>query len=113
MNIDRYYSSVLRPYGRLSKPVKLVNKKYREWVASRACVVSGYEGEEVVPHHHQLKAQIQNDYTCVPLRSDLHNQLHSGGVQTFEEVNVVNLDHALIAQLIERILELEAQMKGR
>lgn len=113
MNIERYYSKALRPFGQLNKPIKLINKKHLKWIRSRACVISSTEGDQIVAHHHQRRSQTQNDYLTIPLSDELHQDLHTVGIQTFEETHSVNLDEALIAQLVERIIHLESELKVR
>lgn len=114
MNIDRYYSAQLRPMGRLSKPIKLRKESHLKWIRQRACAVSGVIGDGglVAAHHVQRKSHVVNDYLTVPLAHHLHSELHTEGVQKFEDTHAVSLEHALIAQLVERIIDLEAQLKG-
>jgi len=112
LHIERYYSPELRPFGELSKPKSIKNKKHILWIREQPCVVSGIEGPTIVAHHVHRKAQGVNDLLTVPLDSSIHNELHTSGVKTFQDQHRVNLDHALIAKLVERILYLEKQMGG-
>jgi len=112
MNIERYYSRNLRPFGLLSKPIKLKNEKHLKWIRSRACVVSGIE-DGVEAHHVQRKSQTLNDYLTVPLTKNHHQELHTGGVEKFQDSHAISLELALIAQLVERIIDLESQLRAR
>lgn len=112
MNIDRYYSKALRPFGILSKPVKLQNENHLKWIRARACVVSGIE-DGIEAHHVQRKSQTLNDYLTVPLTTSNHSQLHTMGVEKFQDSHAISLEQALIAQLVERIMDLESQLRDK
>lgn len=112
MNVDRYYvSQKLKPFGNLSKPVKLESKSHMEWVAQRPCYVTGHVGEDNDVHHVQKKSQIRNDYLTVSIRHQLHMQYHNQGIEYFQAHYRVIESEALIATLVERIIYLEDQMK--
>lgn len=107
MNIERYLK---KPFGSLSKPKKYLAKKHLAWIRKQQCVVSGVEGDTIDAHHVQRKAQGVNDYLAVPLDHVLHNQLHSQGVEYFQGFHRVDLKDALIAKLVERIIDLESKV---
>lgn len=107
MEIERYYGPGIRPFGRLSKPTDIKSKKHLNWIREQPCVISGLVGETIVAHHVHRKAQGINDYLTVPLDSTLHDQLHGQGVEYFQGHHLVDLKDAMIAKLVERILELE------
>jgi len=111
MNLDRYYGPILRPFGTNTKPVKLQSKEHLKWIKEQPCYVSGYIGDEVDAHHVQKKSQIRNDYLTVPIRHGLHMQYHGQGQQYFQDHHLVNEEHALIAKLVERIIDLEAELR--
>lgn len=106
MNIDRYYSERLKPYGKLSKPVKILNPNHLAFIRNQPCLITGMPmGNDA--HHLQKKSQIRNDFTAVPLRHDVHMEFHSIEWTNFEAKYAIDLKDALIAQLIERIMVLE------
>ncbi len=67
--------------------------KYTDFVRSLPCAVSGYIGEEVDPHHVKGYSWITgacggkkgHDLTCIPLKHELHQELHQIGWKSFEE----------------------------
>jgi len=62
---------------------------YRRYVASLPCCVTGYQGEGVDPHHikgHGFGGTVKcSDLFCIPLKHELHVELHDKGWQSFEE----------------------------
>lgn len=68
-------------------------REYMDYVRTLPCCVSGYIGEETDPHHIKGYSWLTGSggamkgrfLTCIPLRHSLHNELHSGGWQSFEE----------------------------
>ncbi len=103
-NLERYYSSILKPYGKLSKPVKIVDEDHLEFIRNLPCIVSGFDGK-CVAHHVQKKSQMRNDYLTIPLRGDIHNDFHNDEVN-FENDVRVDFRDALIAKLTETIVTL-------
>ncbi len=69
-----------------------MSKKYLDYVRSLPCCVSGYIGEEVVPHHiiganwltGKCMSKKGSDLTVIPIRQSLHQELHDKGWVTFE-----------------------------
>lgn len=105
MRLERYYGTALQPNGHLSKPVKILAGKHLKWLREQVCVATGAPGVDA--HHVQLKSAIQNDYLTVPLRHDVHMQLHQEGVAAVEQKHGIDIKDALIAKLVERIWLLE------
>jgi hypothetical protein len=75
--------------------------KYTNWVITLPCCVSGdYASEHmgVDPHHakgyswitESAMAKKGSDLTCMPLRHDLHQELHQIGWESFEKKYNVN-----------------------
>lgn len=68
-------------------------KNYMDWVRTLPCSLSGYIGDEVDPHHAKGYAYVTgsgggikgNILSCMPLRHELHQELHTIGHKTFEE----------------------------
>ncbi len=111
MNIERYFSSKLRPFGSNSKPVKLRNEKHLKWVRNQECIVTGTSGKGLVAAHHvQRKSHIVNDYAAVPLSHLEHGELHSDSVEEYEQNQGIDFKDALIATLIERIIFLQERV---
>lgn len=113
MQIDRYFGPKLRPFGRNSKPVTLKSQRHLEWISEQPCIVTEKVNSEYVKvdaHHVQLKSQGVNDYLTVPLEHTLHMQLHRQGLDYFQGHHLVEVKDALIAKLVERIIELEGQV---
>lgn len=105
IRIERYYGPTLRPFGNLSKPVKIIDEDYLDWIREQPCVVSGHT--HVVAHHVQRKSQGRNDYLTVPLTHELHTELHKIGVETFEKKHAVDLAKAVTAKLVEYLYSLK------
>lgn len=104
--LNQYYHS-LKSGLMIPKQIKLRNEKHLKWIRKRPCIVTGQEGVDA--HHIQRKSQGLNDYTAVPLNHELHvGKLHSElGWEKFEQEYNIDFKDALIATLIERIVELE------
>ena len=105
MNIDRYSGHRLDPFGSLSKSRSMPNKQHIEWIKNRRCIVTKKVGPDA--HHVLRKSQGLNDYATLPLSHESHMELHSMGVQSFENKHGIDMKDALIATLIDRIVELE------
>lgn len=68
-------------------------KDYVAYVISLPCCVSGYQGEGNDPHHIKGYGYITghgwakkgSDLTRIPLKRELHNELHNNGWETFEK----------------------------
>ena len=64
---------------------------YMTWIKTLPCMVTGTVNPKTVDaHHHIRKSQGGSDRTCVPLLHELHMELHTIGVETFE--NKYDLD---------------------
>lgn len=82
---------------------------YTDFVRRMPCCVSGYIGDEVDPHHIKGYSWLTDsgisfkgtDLLCIPLRHELHNELHNIGWKSFEEkYNISQLEQAVIQILI-------------
>lgn len=104
-NLEKYYCEILRPFGDLSKPVKIIDEKHLDFIRHLPCVVSGFDGG-CVAHHVQKKSQIRNDLLTIPLRADIHTNFHNDEVN-FEDKHNVDFRDALIAKLVETIITLQ------
>lgn len=109
MNIERYLSTRVRVYGNLSKPMSLKSPSHLAFIRKQKCIVTGSCSE---PHHIQTKRRGVNDYLTVPLSHDSHMRLHNMGMESFQYDCGIDLKDALIAKLIERIMELEASVRN-
>ena len=86
-----------------------MSKEYRDYVRSLPCCVSGYQGEEMAPHHiigcnwltGKCTSKKGSDLTCIPLRSDLHNELHDNGWKTFEEKYNINQVEMVLKTILQ------------
>ena len=76
---------------------------YTDWVRTQPCCITGAIGDFVDPHHIKGYAHVTgaggklkgSDLACIPLRHDLHNELHSIGWQSFEKkYNINQLEEA-------------------
>jgi len=67
---------------------------YRLYVASLPCAVTGYQGEGVDPHHIKGRGYGGtvkcSDLFCIPLRHDLHQELHQIGWQSWDKKHNFN-----------------------
>lgn len=82
---------------------------YTDFVRSLPCVVSGYIGEEIDPHHikgysyltHAGGSKKGTDLLCIPLRHKYHQELHDIGWKSFEKkYNINQLEEAVGCLLI-------------
>jgi len=64
------------------------SKKYRKYVAGLPCVVTGYQYGGNDPHHIKGRGYGGSvkcsDLFCIPLKHELHQELHQIGWQSFE-----------------------------
>lgn len=103
--LEKYYCEILRPFGVLSKPVKIIDGKHLDFIRALPCIVTGASGG-CVAHHVQKKSQIQNDLLTIPLRADIHTNFHNNEVG-FEDGMNVDFRDALIAKLVETVIILK------
>lgn len=103
MNVNRYFSTEFKlKVGRGG----IKAKRHLDWVRGKACVASGFDiGCDA--HHVLRKSQGLNDYAVVPLKHEIHMDVHSKGAHFVELKYGIRMKDALIATLIERIWELE------
>jgi len=67
--------------------------KHKDWIREQPCCVTGYQGESIDPHHiigyswltGKGMGKKGSDLTCIPLRHDLHQELHNIGWASFEK----------------------------
>ena len=86
-----------------------MSKKYKDYVRSLPCCVSGYIGEEVAPHHvignswltGKGMAKKGSDLMCIPIRQTLHNDLHNMGWRTFENLHNFSQLEAMIKTILQ------------
>ena len=109
INCERYFGPELRPYGQLSKPQELRSPEHLAFVHSRQCVATKALCEDA--HHLNSKKLGRNDYLAIPLTHTMHMRLHAQGPVRFEEDQRIDLKDAVIAVLIERIMELEGRLE--
>ncbi len=85
-----------------------MNQKYKDYVRTLPCCITGYIGEEISPHHitgrnwltGKCMGKKGSDYTCIPIRQDLHNELHSMGWKSFENKYNFNQVEAMVRTLL-------------
>jgi hypothetical protein len=85
--------------------------KYKDYVRSLPCCVTGTIGDCVSPHHiignswltGKAMSKKAPDSTCIPLRQDIHQELHDMGWRSFEnKYNICQLE-----MMIKTILQAE------
>ena len=83
--------------------------KYRDYVRSLPCCVTGYIGDKVSPHHvvgyswltGKCVSKKGSDLTCIPIRQDLHNELHNNGWASFEKKYNISQLEIMIATILQ------------
>lgn len=110
LRLGKYYSDNLMPWARSKTPV-LISQAHMDWVRRRVCVYRRSPGVDA--HHVQFRSHGQNDYTAIPLSHDVHMDGHSRGFDKIEAACGIDLKDALIATLVERVYELECELKLR
>lgn len=86
-----------------------MSRKYLEYVRTLPCCVTGYAGEGVQAHHIKgyrwltgsSMAKKSSDLTCIPLRHDLHNELHNIGWRSFEEKHNMTQLEAMVETILQ------------
>lgn len=101
INVERYYSSILKGPWKSPKPVKIIDEEYLEELRERECVETK-SNDRCDPHHVQKKSQIRNDYMAIPWHPIRHREFHADEVR-YEEKNNFDLKDALIATLVESL----------
>lgn len=70
-----------------NKPFR--SASYRQYIANLPCCISGYHYAGNDPHHLKGRgfgSSVKcSDLFCIPLRHDLHQELHTIGWQSFED----------------------------
>lgn len=74
----------------IPKLQRIKDEDYLKFVRSLSCVITGYQGDCIHPHHligHNQGGMgtKSSDYYAFPLRSDIHQELHNQGWRAFEE----------------------------
>jgi len=85
-----------------------MSKKYKDYVRSLPCCVTGYVGDEISPHHiigynwltDKGMAKKASDLTCIPIRQSLHQELHDMGWKSFENKYNMSQLEAMVATLL-------------
>ena len=86
-----------------------MSKKYLNYVRSLSCSITGYIGEEVSPHHiigyswltGKCGGKKGSDLTCIPIRQNLHNELHDHGWITFEKKHNFSQLEAMVKTILK------------
>lgn len=86
---------------------------YKDWIRDQICCVSGYQGESIDPHHvigyswltGKGMGKKGSDLSCIPLRHDLHNELHNMGWVSFEK----KYNISQIEVVVKMILKAESE----
>jgi len=89
------------------KPTKVRNKAYVNWIRSLPCLITRSE-RGVDPHHcpkkgHGSTSSKTDDTRCIPLRHDLHVELHQTGKETFSRK--YELDYEDVVSRLNKIWE--------
>lgn len=66
---------------------------------------------DIDAHHVLRRSQGENDYLTVPLRHDIHMRGHTEGFDQVEGEFAIDIKDAMIACLVERMQELEEELK--
>ena len=85
--------------------------KYRDYVRSLPCCVTGIIGESIDPHHvigsnwltGKGVGKKGSDLTCIPLTHNLHSEIHNIGWRTFEAKH----NMSQLEMMIQTILQAE------
>lgn len=64
--------------------------KYIDWIKSLPCIICQFTFSD--PHHTETggKGTKASDYTCIPLCSAHHLEVHTTGKQTFQKKHNIN-----------------------
>jgi len=88
------------------KPVRVKDKKYVEFIKSLRCWITNSPNPD--PHHAQRSghggiATKANDRRCIPLRHDLHVELHNIGAKSF--ATKYDLNYESIIEALNAVYE--------
>ena len=82
------------------------SEKYKLYIRSLPCLVSGYDGEEIIYHHvrfagHCGQGQKPSDLFCVPLRQlPYHIEVHQMSDKPFWEKHNIDIKMEIIKLLM-------------
>jgi hypothetical protein len=63
---------------------KWSSERFRRWVRGQPCILTLESSDRVDPHHIKTLGSGHKDFlNVVPLRNDLHRELHDKGIRTF------------------------------
>ena len=83
-----------------------------KWIKEQPCIATGLQGPAVDAHHVVFKSYGRNDYSCVPLMHQIHlGELHGGSTEEVEKKYNFDMKDALISKLMQRIFELENNIR--
>ena len=92
-----------------TKLTSVKNDDYIHWIKSLKCIVtqsSATDWMAIDPHHVNDKTGGSakfNDYRAIPLRHDLHVELHNIGTKTFQKK--YNVDFEVIIEALNRLYD--------
>ena len=80
-------------YERFKKTKPIRSNKCREWFREQTCCISGEDREQMVTgHHRSLNGGVMGSKCCdteqIPLRMDLHMEIHRGEKAFCEKYNI-------------------------
>ncbi len=83
--------------------------KYRDYVRTLPCCVSGVTGEQVQAHHiigsnwltGKGVSKKGSDLSCIPLEHSLHMEIHSTGWSTFEQKHNIRQLEVMIKTILQ------------
>ncbi len=86
-----------------------MSKKYRDYIRSLPCVITGITGETISPHHiigysyvtGKAMGKKSSDLTCIPLEHALHQELHNIGYSSFEKKYNFSQRDALLKTILQ------------
>ena len=85
-----------------------MQSSYKDFVRSLPCCVTGYIGDEIDPHHvigyawltgHGMSKK-GSDLTCIPLRHNLHQELHDNGWASFEKKHNISQIEVMVRTVL-------------
>lgn len=82
---------------------------YKAYIRGLTCVVSEHHGDSIDPHHIKGVAWLTggstgkkaSDLTCIPIRHDLHQELHQIGWKSFEKKYNISQVECMVRTILQ------------
>jgi len=96
------------------KPIRETDKDYLAYIKSQPCLVLNSECiGDIVAHHTLSRGSGGSDYGAVCLCMNHHNNVHSLGKKTFQELYNINFNKEIIRLLVGYIKKIKCNKANK